>query len=316
MSSKKIINWILFVILCLIWGSSFILMKISMYDEESHPLLTPYQVAALRILSAGIVLLPSLIIKWKQVPFKLWKDMLLAGLLGSFFPAFLFCIAETKIDSALAGTLNSLTPIFVILTGIIIYKNVVPATKIWAILLGLAGSILLFVVKKHEDLGEIEYVGLIVFATFLYGVNVNIVQHKLKDVPSITIASFAFSALIIPCGIILWHTDYFSSSIERTSFLKASAAASTLGILGTAAASILFYVLLKRGGAIFASLVTYGIPFVALGWGIYYKEKITLLQIISLMIILSGVYLANMDITKIKKSISKIARNNRKKMEA
>ena len=49
-----------------------------------------------------------------------------------------------------------------------------------------------------------------------------------------------------------------------------------LGIAGTAIATALFYVLVKKAGGLFASLVTYGIPFVALAWGFIFGEKITL----------------------------------------
>jgi drug/metabolite transporter (DMT)-like permease len=75
-------------------------------------------------------------------------------------------------------------------------------------------------------------------------------------------------------------------------------ASSVLGILGTALASVLFYILVKKAGGLFASLVTYGIPFVAILWGVYYGEKVTYMQVIALGIILFGVYLANRPDTK------------------
>ena len=63
--------------------------------------------------------------------------------------------------------------------------------------------------------------------------------------------------------------------------------------MGTAVASVLFYMLLKRGGALFASMVTYGIPFVAVFWGVLYGEEIGTNQLLSLVVILFGVFLAN-----------------------
>ncbi|MBL7745879.1 MAG: EamA family transporter, partial [Chitinophagaceae bacterium] len=66
-----------------------------------------------------------------------------------------------------------------------------------------------------------------------------------------------------------------------------------LGVLGSAVATALFYVLVQKAGGLFASLVTYGIPFVALGWGLYDNETITWIQLISMGIILLGVYMAN-----------------------
>ena len=66
-----------------------------------------------------------------------------------------------------------------------------------------------------------------------------------------------------------------------------------LGVIGSAAATALFYILIKRSGGLFASLVTYGIPIVAILWGIWYKENVTPIQVGCLGLILSGVYLAN-----------------------
>jgi drug/metabolite transporter (DMT)-like permease len=116
MNKNTYIKWILFVLLSLIWGSSFILMK------EGLKGLNAYQVASLRILSAGITLLPFLGKAIKGIPKNMLIPIVLSGFLGTFFPAFLFCIAETKIDSSLAGVLNSLTPICTIAIGTAFFK--------------------------------------------------------------------------------------------------------------------------------------------------------------------------------------------------
>jgi len=307
---NKLLNWIIFFALCLIWGSSFVLMKLGLYDSKGAPLLNAYQVAALRLLSAGLVLFPFFLAQLKKIPFKLSGYIILSGLIGSFIPAFLFCIAETKIDSTLAGTLNALTPIFVLLAGLVMYGIKVPGNKIWGIILGFTGSTLLFFTKKHDGLGEVGYIGFIVLATMLYGINVNMVQKKLKGVSSTIIVAFAFSALTIPSAFVLWYTGFFSLPLNEARYMQASGASCLLGVMGTAIASIIFYMLMKRGGLVFASLVTYGIPFVALGWGIYYGESVTVSEVICLLIILSGVYLANLNLTKIKEGAMKMV--NRK----
>jgi len=105
-----------FVLLCIIWGSSFILMKIGMQR------LSPYEVATLRIMSAGIVLLPFSYAALKKVPRHMWMKILISGMLGSFIPAYLFCIAETHIDSSLTAIFNSLTPLCTIMLGVLFLK--------------------------------------------------------------------------------------------------------------------------------------------------------------------------------------------------
>ena len=57
--------------------------------------------------------------------------------------------------------------------------------------------------------------------------------------------------------------------------------------------TILFYMLLKRAGSVFASMVTYAIPIVAIMWGIIYKEEIGWKQVVCMCIILLGVWWAN-----------------------
>ena len=98
----KLFNWFLFILLCFIWGSSFILMK------EGLKQLSAFEVAALRMLSAGLVLLPFAVRSFQRTQIKDLALLVLTGILGSFIPAILFCVAETQIDSALAGMLLSL----------------------------------------------------------------------------------------------------------------------------------------------------------------------------------------------------------------
>ena len=104
-------RWVLLVVLSIIWGSSFILIKKSL----EH--FTPYEVGALRVLIAGIVLLPLAILNIKKFPRKHLKWLIIAAVTGNFIPMFLFPIAETQISSSIAGIINSMMPIFVIIVG-------------------------------------------------------------------------------------------------------------------------------------------------------------------------------------------------------
>jgi drug/metabolite transporter (DMT)-like permease len=282
-----LINWGLFIALSVIWGSSFILMKVGLNT------LTAYQVAALRLFSAGIVLMPVAIRKIRQVPLNKLTLIILSGLLGSFFPAFLFCLAETKIDSSLTGILNACTPIFTIITGALFFNSMVKWHKVVGILIGFLGLTLLFLSKGNISIAYLSFSGLVLLATVFYGLNVNMVSRYLKEVGSLNIAAFAFAILTIPSFLILLYTGYFGLPLLSAAYLTSTTASAVLGIMGTALASICFYMLVKRAGVLFASMVTYGIPFVAVFWGLIYGEFITLLQVGCLGIILAGVYLTN-----------------------
>ena len=287
--NKKLLNWLLFIALSAIWGSSFILMKIGLNNH-----LSPYQVAALRIVSAGLVLLPTAIKYIRQIPANKLFIVFMSGAIGSLVPAFLFCLAEEGIDSSLAGTLNCLTPIFVIVTGALFFKTHTSANKIIGIVIALVGSLLLLISKGHmQESQHLIFVSFVVFATILYGFNVNMVGRHLLSITSLHIAAVALALNAIPAFIVLVFTGFFSLPFTNHDILLAVGAASLLGIVGTAFATVIFYTLVKRAGGIFASMVTYGIPFIAIGWGIIYGEVLSWKEVVCLVIILFGVYWVN-----------------------
>ena len=101
--TQKIV-WVIFVILAFIWGTSFILMKRALIVFPSE------QVAALRMVSAWVVVIGMAVFHIRKVPKSKLKYFFLSGMLGSFIPAFLFTAAQIHIDSSSSGILNSLTP--------------------------------------------------------------------------------------------------------------------------------------------------------------------------------------------------------------
>lgn len=286
--NKGFTNWIIFIALSIIWGSSFILMK------EGLKYLSAYQVASLRIVFSGIVLLPSAIKHFRRIPREKILIIFLSGLLGSLLPAYLFCIAEEGIDSALAGTLNSLTPIFVIITGALFFQSKTSANKVFGIIISFTGSILLLLSKGHIQADQnLLYISYVVLATVFYGINVNMVHKYLHNIGSLQIAAVALTLNALPALIVLAATGYFNLPLTDRGVFYSTAASAVLGILGTAVASIIFYMLVKRAGGVFASMVTYGIPVVANFWGLIYGEEVGWKQFTCLAIILFGVYIAN-----------------------
>lgn len=289
MKNDKLISWGIFILLCVIWGSSFILMKASKNE------LTWAQIASLRIFSAGIVMLPFAFFHFSRIPLRKMPLVILSAVSGNLLPAYLFAGAIAKnIDSGLAGILNSLTPICVVVTGVIFFKSKTENRKTFGVLIGFAGLTLLTLAGKGGiSFENVEYTLWILLATILYGFNINIVGYYLKDIDPIHLAVVSISFMLIPTGIVLWQGNFLQLPFDDDATLLAVINSVMLGIAGTAIATALFYILVKKAGGLFASLVTYGIPFVALTWGFIFGENISLLQIGCLGIILSGVYLAN-----------------------
>ena len=188
-------------------------------------------------------------------------------------------MAECRIDSSLAGAL--------------VFATKIPKAKMWGIIIAFAGSMLLLFNKGFKYDENLIYCSYIVFATLLYGININLVQKYLHDVGSLKLASLALSMCAIPALTVLYFTGYFSLPLADKAFLISTVWSCILGVAGTAAATVLFYILIKRAGAIFSSMVTYGIPFVAMFWGLFLGEEITLRQVGALALILFGIYIAS-----------------------
>jgi len=165
--------------------------------------------------------------------------------------------------------------------------------KITGVIIGFIGLILLFTGGGKIDFKNISYSLLILVATLLYGININFVGKHLKEIGSLNIASVALGLLIIPCLIILYYSGYFQFSFTQKNFLISTAASCLLGVMGTALATILYYRLLKTAGALFATMVTYAIPVVAVLLGLLRNEKVTAQIMLSLIIIVIGVYIVN-----------------------
>ena len=191
------------------------------------------------------------------------------------------------------GILNSLTPLFVIIIGILFFKDRMQNKKLAGVLVGLVGLIVLSLSKNSLMHSDFNYTLLILLATLFYGLNVNIVSHYLKGIDPMQMATVSLAIVGIPAGFMAWQQNVFSIIQYDESAGWSVAAIVLLGVVGSSIATALFYVLIKRAGGLFASLVTYGIPVVSIIWGVLDGENVTAIQVGSLGMILGGVYVAN-----------------------
>ncbi len=277
------------IILALIWGSSFILMK------KGLVVFDPDQVASIRMLASFIFLLPFIATHVKDIPADKWKWIFATGLFGNGIPAFLFATAQTVIPSATAGILNSLTPVFTLIIGYFIFKSDISWMKILGVLLGFAGAAALIFASYNGSILSISWFSLlIVAATLCYATSVNIMRHKLKEVRSLLISGFALCLVGPPTGLYLFTTDFTERMSSNPGAGMALVYVLLLALFGTAISIVMFNYLVKISGAIFASSVTYLIPIVALGWGFADGERLSLIHMIAMGGILAGVYLINL----------------------
>tara|TARA_B100001758_G_C18247844_1_gene524143 strand:- start:1 stop:867 length:867 start_codon:yes stop_codon:yes gene_type:complete len=280
-------NYLTLIFLAFIWGSSFILMKrgLEVFDFMD--------VAALRIFIAFISLIPFLPNAIRVVQQKQYLPIIISAFLGSGIPAILFAKAQTELDSGLVGTLNSVVPLFTLILGVYFFNFRPTKANFLGVFIGLTGTLILSFTTSQEEFTFNGYIFLVVLATIFYAISINVIKKYLFKLDASSIAALSFMLIGPIAAIYLFNTNFINKIQTNSESYKALGYIALLAILGTSFAAIIFNRLLNRTSAIFVSSITYLIPIVAILWGVFDGEIITLSYKISFLIILSSIYLVN-----------------------
>ena len=286
-SSSGLYAWGILIFLAIIWGLSFLFIK------KIVIVLTPIELGAGRVFLAAVFLLPWVFKGIKTIPRDKFKWLLGIGILGNLFPAFIFSWVGSKLNSSLAGTLNSTTPIFVLIIGALFFATKIQKFQIVGIIVAFIGSILLVMSGNDGELNFANpYALLAMSATLMYGFNVNIVSKYLQDIPPLQLTAVAFFFVGLVAMVVLFFTDFYTKvsapeNREITIYLLCLAG------INTSMALVLFNYMLQISSPVFASSVTYLIPIVATVAGFMDGEVISIWHYIGMAVILIGVYLIN-----------------------
>jgi len=282
-------KWLYLIVLSIIWGTSYILIKKGLEG------FTPIQLGVLRIIIAALLLFIIGIKSLRGITRQQWKWIAISGIVGSFIPVFLFAFAQTQIDSSIASILNSLVPLFTIAVGYLAFRITFNNNQLLGVIIGLAGAILLITLGAEINPEQnYWYAGLVVFATICYAFNANIIKSKLYDVTPLGIAVGNFAIMLVPALIILPFSGVFEAKVTGgENFLSSLGYIVVLCVLGTCIAKVMFNKLIHISSPVFSVSVTYLIPVVGIFWGVLDGEKFTLGQFFTGGIILVGVYLVN-----------------------
>lgn len=278
-------KWFFLVVLSLIWGSSYILIKIG---------LTGYgylEGATIRLVAAGIVFLPLGLYYFTKIPLKKFPLVVLSSLLSMFLPAYLLSLSQQHVQSSVTGILIAMTPSFTFLVSVFFFKKSYSAIQFAGLALGLLCCVVLSVVSSGGLGANLNiYVFLIITATLCYGLNINLVKHYLADVPSLGLSAVSVSINGILAFIFVYMPRY-----DQVQFVESNAIALIallgLGIFGTALAQLINNKLITLSSPLFASAITYTIPVIAILWGLLDEEPLTMLHFVVIMGILASVYM-------------------------
>ena len=279
-------KWGTLIILSIIWGSSYILIKKGLTG------LTPIQLGSLRMIITTLIIVPFSLSVLKQIPKNKIKWVVFSAFIGTFFPNYLFAFAETEISSAVAGVMVSLTPLFTLLISVIFFNEKFLKKQFFGVVVGFVG-ILILVNNEFLISGlNLLYVSFTILAAFFYAINANILKYKLPNISAVAIIGMSFIFLFVPAFFILLSTDFPILTFTNDSLILESIFYIViLAVFGTAIAKVLYIRLLAISSPVFSVSTTYLIPVVAIIWGILDGEEFKLIQFLGTLVILIGVYL-------------------------
>ncbi len=281
------IHWLALSILVLVWGSSFILIKRGLVSFSSM------EVGALRIVITFLALSPFVFKQLKKVPRSKLIVFLLVGVIGNGMPPFLYAKAQTVIDSYMAGVLNSLTPLFTLLAGVLFFKIRTRWFNVLGVAIGLGGAIGLLSVANSAQVNNMWYSLYAVAAALCYAINMNLIKQYLADFNALTITSVVFFFIGVPSLIYLFlGTSFLNTMATDSKAMESLGYIAILALLGTALAMIIHNWLIKQTSALFTSTVTYLMPIVSIVWGVVDGENFLFIYMLWITIILLGVYVA------------------------
>lgn len=270
--------------LAFIWGSGFLLIKISLRS------FTPVELTFARLALGALILAAVLLLKRLALPHgrTLWLHLVAAALLGNAIPYTLFGVAEQTVDSNLAGAINATTPLWTLVFAFTFRQNKRLGTlQLLGMLIGFAGA-LLILAPWRSDSAPLPGVLACLAASASYGASYVYMGRYLtgRNLPPLVlsagqlIAASGLLALALPFGGDLtapWRPD-------------AIAALLALGIIGTGLAYVLNYRIITDDGPVLASTVTYLLPVVAVLAGlVILGEPITVNLIGGVAVVLLGV---------------------------
>ncbi len=279
-------KWFILTVLAITWGSSFILIKKSLVT------FTPFQIGSIRVIISGLLFMPIGCKAIKKMDRRSFWWMVFAGALGNFVPMFLFPLAQTRVSSSMAGILDSLVPVFVLILGFSFFKLRSKLVQWIGAIIGFAGAgTLLYFSGSSSGSSHPGYAALIVLATACYAAAALIVNQKLHHIHSLHLSASVFSVWMFPSIFIFLFSGIFSHFENTATAWESAGYLSILSIVGTALAMLLYFRLIQNTSAVFASMVTYLMPLVAVFWGILAGEHFSVWYAIGGILIIAGIYL-------------------------
>ncbi len=282
-------RWLLpvaFVLLGLIWGSSFAWIKVAV--EE----IPPASLVALRMGLGAVGMLALL--AYIRVPMprgaREWLPLFVLGAVNAAIPIFLISWGEQFVDSGTAAVLNSLTPIFsLLIAGVALRVEPVTALRVGGLLLGFLGAVLLASreLDLRADASGLIGAGAVVLAAFSYAVGASYARHRIRSTHRYVVAAGTLVFAAFDTAVLALITD---GGVILPTQPDTILAVAWLGVLGSFVAYVCFFFLIEHLGATVAAMVTFMFPVVGVALGVLLLgERMDVRLILGTVLVLMGI---------------------------
>lgn len=264
-----------------IWGSSFLFMR------TAAPELGPFLLIEIRLAVAALVLTTWLALHGELHTLRRSAGkLMLLGTVNSAIPFTLFAWATLSLTAGMASVLNATTPLWAALIGFLFLRDRLPRNKVFGLLLGFAGVVVL-VSHKLGDTSSLLAIGAGLAAGCCYGASSHFTRLSMVGIPARTIAAgslLAASLVQLPFAL--------ATLPERAPSWTALAFATVLGVVCTGLAYVLYFRLLACIGPARAITVTYLVPVFGVLWGVLFLgESFTARMALGALVVLTGTML-------------------------
>lgn len=286
-------DWFMFLLLGLIWGSSFLWIKIALRGTG------PFTLVAFRLLFGVLGMAVVIAIRKPKFPQErsLWLKLAFLGVANTAIPFVLISVGEQVIDSAVASILNGAVPMFtIVLAHVFLEDDKITLARLVGLLVGFIGVVILL--SRDLRLGSFSssFAGqaAVLLAAFFYAGSAVFARYNLRNIPpliqafvplfiadilvwaAVPIAEFPFR---IPTGGLTWIAILW------------------LGLIGSFVGYLLYFSLLQSVGPTRATLVTYVFPVVGVVLGVIFLDELLDLRLaIGAGLIVMGIVVVNLRI--------------------
>ena len=281
------LDFFILLVLSVIWGSAFGAIKIAVDGAA------PFSVVAARTIIGGVGVCVWLLVtgswrlNWQTLP---WVRLCAIALLGTLLPFFLISWAEQFVDSSVAGLLNGTGPLVTVLGAHFITRDeLLTKGRLGGVLVGMGGVAILMYDGLAQLGGPSLLAQLALMLAFSCYAGGNLMVRGVHGVTPVQLTGFS----LILSSVVALPLAYFFEQPEPSRWsVDIWAALCWLGLVSTAFAFSLRYVLISRAGAGFMSNVGYTIPIVAVLIGfVLLDEAVTLPKLTALLVILASLYI-------------------------